>query len=115
MTLRAFARFFKSQGALWALNLDGGGSTTMVVRGRVRNRPSDGRERPVSSALLVLRGPKRLARKLTTSQETPTGSFPAIELSRVPDSERVWSRIADDPASTRGMESALQKTTRSSR
>lgn len=36
-----------------ALNLDGGGSTTMVVRGRVCNTPSDGRERAVGNALLV--------------------------------------------------------------
>jgi exopolysaccharide biosynthesis protein len=38
-----------------ALNLDGGGSTTMVVRGRVVNQPSDSEgPRPVSDALLVL-------------------------------------------------------------
>jgi hypothetical protein len=37
-----------------ALNLDGGGSTTMVVRDRVINRPSDPTgPRPVSDALLV--------------------------------------------------------------
>jgi hypothetical protein len=37
-----------------ALNLDGGGSTTMVVRGRVVNHPSDlTGPRPVSDALLV--------------------------------------------------------------
>ena len=38
-----------------ALNLDGGGSTTMVVRGEVVNQPSDATgERPVGDALLVL-------------------------------------------------------------
>ena len=38
-----------------ALNLDGGGSTTMVVRGHVVNRPSDpAGARPVSDALVVL-------------------------------------------------------------
>lgn len=37
-----------------ALNLDGGGSTTMVVQGRVVNRPSDlAGPRPVSDALVV--------------------------------------------------------------
>lgn len=37
-----------------ALNLDGGGSTTMVVRGEVVNRPSDlAGPRPVSDALVV--------------------------------------------------------------
>jgi hypothetical protein len=38
-----------------ALNLDGGGSTTMVARGQVMNSPSDAEgERPVGDALLVL-------------------------------------------------------------
>ena len=38
-----------------ALNLDGGGSTTMVVGGEVVNQPSDATgERPVGDALLVL-------------------------------------------------------------
>jgi hypothetical protein len=38
-----------------ALNLDGGGSTTMVARGQVVNSPSDAAgERPVGDALLVL-------------------------------------------------------------
>ena len=44
-----------------ALNLDGGGSTTMVVGGTVMNRPSDpAGARPVSDAILVtLRQPDR--------------------------------------------------------
>jgi exopolysaccharide biosynthesis protein len=37
-----------------ALNLDGGGSTTMVVRGEIVNRPSDAAgPRPVGDAILV--------------------------------------------------------------
>jgi exopolysaccharide biosynthesis protein len=37
-----------------ALNLDGGGSTTMVVKGEIRNKPSDAAgPRPVSDALTV--------------------------------------------------------------
>jgi hypothetical protein len=41
-------------GLVAALNLDGGGSTTMVVRGEIVNRPSDPTgPRPVSDALLV--------------------------------------------------------------
>lgn len=38
-----------------ALNLDGGGSSTMVVDGVVKNAPSDGSERAVANALLVVR------------------------------------------------------------
>lgn len=37
--------------------LDGGGSSTMVIKGRVVNHPSDERERKVASALVVLRRP----------------------------------------------------------
>lgn len=58
MGLVTFAQLFVDRGALWAMNLDGGGSSTMVVNGEVVNRPSDeSGERPVQSALLVLPGP----------------------------------------------------------
>ena len=47
--------------AYQALNLDGGGATTMVVSGQVANRPSDPTgERPVANALLIVReGPAK--------------------------------------------------------
>ncbi len=57
MSLTQLASFFLSLGATSALNLDGGGSSTMVVNGMVTNRPSDGTERGVANALLLLRGP----------------------------------------------------------
>jgi exopolysaccharide biosynthesis protein len=42
-----------------AMNLDGGGSTTMVQGGQVMNSPSDATgERPVGDALLLLPGAK---------------------------------------------------------
>ena len=41
-----------------ALNLDGGGSTTLVINNEVKNSPADfGAERPVSDALLILARP----------------------------------------------------------
>jgi exopolysaccharide biosynthesis protein len=41
-------------GAAEAINLDGGGSTTMVIRNKVVNKPSDATgERPVSDAILI--------------------------------------------------------------
>lgn len=55
LTLHELAATMQKLGAVNALNLDGGGSTAMVVRGRVVNRPSDGRERGVANALLVTR------------------------------------------------------------
>lgn len=49
------ARYLKERGAWQAMNLDGGGSTTMWVRGEVVNRPSDRTgERTVTNALLVV-------------------------------------------------------------
>lgn len=52
-----FAHSFTTRGAVDALNLDGGGSSTMVLGGRVVNYTSDGYERAVSSALLILPTP----------------------------------------------------------
>lgn len=57
MTLKDLAEFMSDQGAVWALNLDGGGSSTMWVKGKgIINRPSDGDERAVSSAIVILPG-----------------------------------------------------------
>jgi uncharacterized protein YigE (DUF2233 family) len=58
MTLAELTTLMTRLGAENALNLDGGGSTAMVVNGRVVNRPSDpGGERPVANALGVV-GPE---------------------------------------------------------
>jgi Phosphodiester glycosidase len=69
MTLPAFANVFKSLGATYAINLDGGGGTTMwtarhgkycmqsAAGGCLVNRPSDGAgERKSSEALMVVAG-----------------------------------------------------------
>jgi hypothetical protein len=54
MTLPELADLFLALGATEALNLDGGGSSVMVVQGRRVNRPSGpAGERPVVNALLV--------------------------------------------------------------
>ena len=57
MTMRELAELLRSLGAVDALNLDGGGSTEMVLNGVIANRPSGGAERPLSNALVVLPGP----------------------------------------------------------
>ena len=58
MSLAEFADLMVQLGVFEGLNLDGGGSTTMVVNGRVVNHPSDpGGERTVGDALLVERRP----------------------------------------------------------
>ncbi len=57
LSLLGFARLMKDLGAVEALNLDGGGASTMVVEGEVVNRPSDGSLRHVATAALILPGP----------------------------------------------------------
>jgi hypothetical protein len=55
MTFIELQRLATRLGLESALNLDGGGSTTMVVSGRVVNHPSDAiGPRPVSDAIVVL-------------------------------------------------------------
>ena len=55
MNFRELAWFFRSIGGWNAVNLDGGGSTTMVVDGRIVNNPSDRTgERAVANTLMVV-------------------------------------------------------------
>ncbi len=55
MSLPEFADLMISLGVYQGLNLDGGGSTTMVVEGRIVNSPSDSAgERPIGNCLLLM-------------------------------------------------------------
>jgi len=55
MSLFEMADYMLEWGIFQAMNLDGGGSTTMVVRNSVKNSPSDtGGERAVANALLLI-------------------------------------------------------------
>jgi exopolysaccharide biosynthesis protein len=55
MNFAEMAEFLMSIGAWNAVNLDGGGSTTMVVHGMIVNSPSDKTgERPVANTLQVI-------------------------------------------------------------
>jgi exopolysaccharide biosynthesis protein len=54
MTLQGLAEYLVSLGSTDAMNLDGGGSTTMFLDGKVVNTPSDKEgERKVSDAIIV--------------------------------------------------------------
>ena len=58
MTLPEFADCMIEAGVWQGLNLDGGGSTVMIVGGRIVNSPSDpGGERPVANCLLLVTDP----------------------------------------------------------
>ena len=59
LSIKESADVARSLGMVDAINLDGGGSTTMVQDGQVVNSPSDATgERPVGDALLLLPGRK---------------------------------------------------------
>jgi hypothetical protein len=59
MSLPELADFLVRIGVHEALNLDGGGSTTLLVQGEIVNTPSDPTgERPVGNSILVLHGRK---------------------------------------------------------
>lgn len=53
MTGKQSAQLMKELGCVNAINADGGGSSEMIVNGKVVNEPSDGRERAIGSALIV--------------------------------------------------------------
>ena len=55
MTIEELAGLMSELGCVEALNLDGGGSSTMVIRNKIVNNPSDATgERPVSDALMIV-------------------------------------------------------------
>jgi Phosphodiester glycosidase/WD40-like Beta Propeller Repeat len=110
MTLVRLAGLMRSLRASFAVNLDGGGSSTMVVRGRkgglqVVNEPSDGRQRKVSSAILVIRG-----KDPGEAIGAPVPRGPA-EAAPEPARDRAGERSVLDPASTGGLLEAMAEGT----
>jgi hypothetical protein len=97
MSLRELAELFVGLGAQAAINLDGGGSTTMVLDGTVVNRVSDPQERRVPTAVLVLAGP---------TPPVPPALPPPAALARRADQaaqQTDLESIAADPGSTGGL------------
>ena len=54
-TLLELAQFMLEQGAVEAMNLDGGGSSQMIVGSQIVNAPSDGRERRLGAGIAVVK------------------------------------------------------------
>jgi exopolysaccharide biosynthesis protein len=102
VTLAQMGQIMRSLGARFALNLDGGGSSTMVIKGKVRNVPSDGKQRKVSSAVLVLTGPDR-GEAIGASSPAPVGLRQT--------GEGGGRRALLDPGSTGGFLKALAEGT----
>jgi hypothetical protein len=97
MTLQGLAREMVSLGATWAVNLDGGGGSAMWVKGSgIVTRPSDGSERPVTNALVVLPGGD-------TGEPVPVSAAP-VGRTLAADAE---AAAASDPGSTGGLIQAL--------
>lgn len=109
MTLVELGREMVRLGAVRAVNLDGGGSTTMWVRGLgVVNRPSDPTgQRAVSSALLVLPAaePGPGAAPGSAARRGGGGPMPGLSPAQVAATERA---MLADPGSTGGLLDALE-------
>ena len=55
MKLKELSDYLIRLGARQAINLDGGGSSSMIIKGRIVNHPSDGGERRISNGILITR------------------------------------------------------------
>ncbi len=84
-SLREMAAIMRRLGCVQAMNLDGGGSTTMAAMGLTLNRPSDGRERPVAN-MLTVRG---------RVPESQYGDLRIVVPATVKDGEEVDARVVD--------------------
>lgn len=58
-TLAEMSAIMGRLGCVDAINLDGGGSTTINLFGVTLNRPSDGQERKIANAILIMGTPKK--------------------------------------------------------
>jgi hypothetical protein len=101
MTIREAARLMVHLGAVEAMNLDGGGSTTFVTRGTVRNSPSDGHQRGVAVALAVVRATRDAVVPRPTNLSHIALPAPSPRLARAREPVRIVERPAAVPASSR--------------
>ena len=96
MSLDELARAMIALGAYDALNLDGGGSTALVVGDSVVSSPSDpGGERAVGDALLVTRQPPGEAQQRRV--HPAAGIVPGCVLSRVRDPDTLPASASQRP------------------
>lgn len=98
-TLSEMAAIMLRLGCVSAINLDGGGSTTLSVLGVTVNRPSDGTERAVANGV-VWNGPETIKEERSLAVRTPPKLFLGDELTlsviadnavEIPNSEVVWA------------------------
>ncbi len=109
MTLSELAQLMVDLGARDAVNLDGGGSSEMFLNGLVVNQPSDGGERLVSNALVVLPGADTGQEDLEARGPATTGAARTPAASDGAVSDGLLGPSATDPASTGGLADALRR------
>ena len=79
VSLSEMSKIMLEEGAVNAINLDGGGSTTMTLFDHVVNAPSDGRVRPVANALMIFSGSpegKKRSQKASDFRTMPERTIP---------------------------------------
>lgn len=97
-SLPELAAIMSKLGCTDAINLDGGGSTTLNVLGLTLNRPSDGQERPVASAVVFLGPrpePERAALTLAVPPRVTVGDSLDLDVRAdngvpIPNAEVLW-------------------------
>jgi len=103
-TFSELAKIMKDEGAVEGMALDGGGSSTLVIDGAVKNRPSYGRPVSVSNALVV----KRKGYKFVAKAPPPTPArkpAPTPETKPAPTPE---PKSAPPPAPPRSVAEAIK-------
>lgn len=91
LTVNQQAQLAKALGAKFALELDGGGSTTVVVRIdgalTLRNSPSDGAMRRVSNAIMLVEKSQKVVTPTTKPTTKPTTTAPTTKPTTQPTTE----------------------------
>ncbi|RJE72948.1 hypothetical protein BGP76_03090 [Reichenbachiella sp. MSK19-1] len=89
VTLPYLAKIMKGLGCVDAMNLDGGGSSVMAANKEVINQPSDGTERKVATALMLVPGPKVIDTEDMGYIDNGATS-PSLEVTPYGDSPTLW-------------------------
>ncbi|HVY71820.1 MAG TPA: phosphodiester glycosidase family protein [Verrucomicrobiae bacterium] len=71
MTYAELAKYMADLGCEEALNLDGGGSATIWVRGQIANSPSEGTERGIANGLVIIQKAKTEPKPLSSVDPKP--------------------------------------------
>lgn len=83
ISLPDLAALMKRLGAVNAINLDGGGSTTLSYRGAIINSPSGGIQRAVANGLLVFANPVATEELPKLTINAPADGIPAGETTQL--------------------------------